>query len=311
MFGCILELMKMPTVIRVDKVTKRFGRFTALDAISFSVKEGEIVGFVGANGAGKTTTMGTLLGFISATDGESQVFGVTVTPSSAHTLHGRIGYAAGDMQLPPRLSGRQYLSLVLHHAKGDHRQRYEDLCKRFKPELDKKIKELSRGNKQKIALIGAFVADPELIILDEPTSGLDPVMQAVFLDLVREAREEGKTVFMSSHYLQEVVEVCTRVILMRHGKIIHDAGVEDFLEDSGKQVRVVSRFKNTRPPKDASDVTTEPSEKGIVLSFVYKGEMDALQRWLAAVKQVEDIEVTEYNLAGAFSSLYEAEEVVR
>lgn len=300
--------MSTTPVIKVSHGTKNFGAFTALDRISFQVQPGEVVGFVGANGAGKTTTIGLLLGFIGPSAGEVHVFGTPVMPSNAHRLHSRIGYAAGDMQLPPRLTGRQYLSLVLHHAATDQAVRYADLCQRFQPELGKKIGELSRGNKQKIALIAAFVNDPELIVLDEPTSGLDPVMQAVFLQLVQEARQQGRTVFMSSHYLQEVAEVCTRVIMMRHGVIIHDARAEAFLEGSGKQVRIVTRFKNTRPPKGASDISTATTDQGMALTFVYKGAMGDLQRWLAAAKQVEDIEVSEYNLSGAFSSLYEAEE---
>lgn len=297
------------SVIQVKDLTKRFGDFTALDTISFEVMSGDVVGFVGANGAGKTTTISTLLGFIHKTSGEVKVFGQDIHPQNAHKTHTRIGYAAGDMQLPLRLTGKQYLAFVMHHSKGEYSERYSDLCDRFQPELNKPIKSLSRGNKQKIALIAAFLTDPDLIILDEPTSGLDPVMQKAFLSLIHEVQKAGKTVFMSSHYLEEVAEVCNRVILMRHGKVIQDVGAERLLSGSGKQVQVVTKYKNTRPPKGAENISSKSTSKGLALSFVSKSDVAELQRWVASVKQLEDIEISEYNLSGAFSSLYEEEEV--
>lgn len=304
-------MIQAKTVIDVKRLTKRFGKFTALDNVSFKVGAGEVVGFVGANGAGKTTTISTLLGFISATEGAVRVFGERIGPASAHKVHPKIGYAAGDMQLPPRLTGGQYLSFVLYQADGKYKERFDELCRRFQPVLDKKIKNLSRGNKQKIALIAAFVTEPELVILDEPTSGLDPVMQAVFLDLIREVSEQGVTVFMSSHYLEEVAEVCSRVILMRHGKVIEDLAAETLLQGSGKQVRVVTKYARTRPPKDADKIVNRTVEKGTEITFVHKGEVMELQRWIAGVKQLEDIEVSEYDLGGAFQALYETEEEIK
>lgn len=304
-------MVRAKTVINVKGLTKRFGDFTALDTVSFGVKSGEVVGFVGANGAGKTTTISTLLGFINATKGTVEVLGREISSANAHKTHKNIGYAAGDMELPMRLTGRQYLAFVTRQSGGDSKNRLDDLSKRFQPELGKRIKDLSRGNKQKIALIAAFVNDPELIILDEPTSGLDPVMQIAFLDLIRETQARGVTVFMSSHYLQEVAEVCSRVILMRHGKIIEDLSAEALLETSGKQVRIVTQYKNTRPPKGATKAATAITKKGTELSFVHKGDAAELQRWLASVKQLVDVEVSEYDLNGAFHLLYESEDEKR
>lgn len=298
----------MTVVLRLKHVSKHFGATKALDDISCAVKKGEIVGFVGANGAGKTTTISTILGFIDASEGEVEVFGETVRPAMAHRLHGKIGYAAGDMELPPRLTGQQFLSFVLHQSKGDHTVRLAELVRKFKPELDKKIGTLSRGNKQKLALVAAFVTDPELIILDEPTSGLDPVMQEVFLQLVREVQAAGVTVFMSSHYLSEVAEVCSRVILMRDGKIIRDLAAKEMLTKSGKAVRVVSGYKALRPPLGAEEVVLSHDGGKTVLSFVSHLSPAKLQVWVAGVKQLEDIEITEYNLEGVFASLYEGEE---
>lgn len=295
-------------VIRVHKATKNFGSTVALNNVSFKVTKGEIVGFVGANGAGKTTTISTILGFIGVTSGTVELFSETVVPATAHKLHDRIGYAAGDMELPPKLTGYQYLSFVLNQSGGDHKEQYEDLCKRFKPQLEKKIGDLSRGNKQKVALIAAFVTDPELLILDEPTSGLDPVMQDVFLDLVRETQLAGKTIFMSSHYLGEVADVCSRVILMRDGAIIEDISAKELLERSGKFVSIETGYKATRPPKEVTEVKSKEVDGITTLSFVFKGEAAEIQRWIASVKQLQDVEISEYNLEGAFKSMYKSEE---
>ncbi len=298
----------MTVVLQLTKVSKHFGNTQALRAVSFTVKKGEIVGFVGANGAGKTTTISMLLGFISPTQGEVRLFGQPVHPSSAHQLHTRIGYAAGDMELPAKLTGEQFLDFVGHQSKGSHEKRRKELVEKFKPQLDKKIGTLSRGNKQKVALIAAFMTSPELVVLDEPTSGLDPVMQEVFLQLVREARANGTTIFMSSHYLNEVADVCSRIILMRSGKVIRDLSAKEMLAGSGKAVRVVSGYKALRPPQGVSDVEVTTEGTTTVLSFVSRLAPSELQVWLAGVKHLKDIEVTEYNLEGVFKSLYEDEE---
>ena len=301
--------MSSKIVLRVENVTKKFGSFMALDKVSFAVRQGEVVGFVGANGAGKTTTISTILGFIGLTSGQVELFGEVVSPATAHKFHGRIGYAAGDMELPSRLTGRQYLAFVLHQSGGHHQERYDELCQRFQPQLDKKIGELSRGNRQKIALIAACMTEPELLILDEPTSGLDPVMQEVFLDLVREVQAAGGTVFMSSHYLAEVADVCSRVILMRTGTIIEDIDAKDLLEKSGKSVSVLTSYKRTRPPKSADDIVSVAEGELTRMTFVFKGDVAELQQWIASIKQLHDVEITEYNLEGAFKQLYESEQV--
>lgn len=298
----------MTTVLKLSDVSKYFSDTKALKHVSFTVKKGEVVGFVGANGAGKTTAISTILGFIAPTKGQVELFGQPVRPESAHLLHKRIGYAAGDMGLPAKLTGEQFLRFVLHQSGGDHSARYAELVRRFKPELTKKIGELSRGNKQKIALVAAFVTEPQLVILDEPTSGLDPVMQEVFLTLVREAQAAGVTVFMSSHYLNEVADVCSRTILMRTGEVVRDISAKEMLAGSGKAVRVVTGYKATRPPLGVTEVEVAHEAEGTVLSFVSRLKPSELQVWLAGVKQLKDIEVTEYNLEGVFKSLYEDEE---
>lgn len=295
--------------IEAKGLAKVFGATAAVQDASFTVSKGEVVGFVGANGAGKTTTINMLLGFISPSEGSVTIFDDDVTPQSAHRQHARIGYTAGDMELPKHLTGAQYLRLVANiHGKSIDK-RLKELSKIFKPQLDKKISTLSRGNRQKIALIAAFVTRPELVILDEPTSGLDPIMQEAFLGLVRQEQQRGTTIFMSSHYLGEVADVCSRVILMRHGSIISDTPTSELLGQSGKQVRVVSGYGRTAAPRGAKNSHKSVDADGhTVVTFDWLEEPAKLQQWLASVKQLIDIEVTEHNLEAAFHGMYDDEE---
>jgi len=294
-------------VIELVDVTKRFGSFKAVSKASVAISKGEVVGFVGANGAGKTTAISMLMGFIKPTEGTVRLFGKDVTPQNAHRSHERIGYAAGDMELPATLTGRQYLDFLLRQSGTKDRSWLQALTERFSPDLNKKFKNLSRGNKQKIALIAAFATDPDVVILDEPSSGLDPAMQEAFLELIKEVQARGATVFMSSHYLKEVMSACSRVILMKNGQFIEDVDTQQLMAMGGKRITIKSGYRPTKPPKKAEDVETTFENDLLTLSFVYKGDVSELQSWLAAVKQLKDIEVSEYNLEETFHSLYETE----
>lgn len=297
-------------IIEAKGISKSFAGVVAVDNASFRIKKGEVVGFVGANGAGKSTTINMLLGFIAPSKGDVYLFDALVKLPSAYREHASIGFAASDMELPRNFTGNQYFDFVAHRYGQEIRGRREELVKRFSPPLDKKINTLSRGNKQKIALIAAFLTKPKLIILDEPTSGLDPVMQERFLELVREEEAAGTTIFMSSHYLGEVASVCTRVILMRGGKIIDDVSAKELLERSGKVVRIITSDKQTKPPLEAHAVQRENKGKDLMLQFNWKDEPARLQQWLASVKRLKDIEITEYDLEAAFAGVYD-EEVTR
>lgn len=290
-------------VIEVTNVTKRFGTFRAIENVSFSVTKGEIVGFVGLNGAGKSTTINLLLGFLRASSGSVRLFGKTILPSSAHRTHRDIGFASGDMALFDNLRGDQYLKFLSHRYQLRDQTRVKELCARFEPELGKKIKDLSRGNKQKIALIGAFMASPKLVILDEPSSGLDPFMQQAFLELVREEGDRGTTIFMSSHYLGEVADVCSRVLLMRKGKLVKDILSHQLEAAGGKMVHVAARYALV-PPKGAESVVHRKTAEGHELDFIYKGPALNLQKWLASTPPLTELTITEHDLEAAFSDLY-------
>lgn len=295
---------KASPIIRCEHITKRYRKFAAVDDVTFEVAPGEVVGFVGENGAGKTTTISMLLGFISPTHGQISLFGQPVTPANAHVSHARIGYASGDMELPDSMTGRQYIKFVMAQSDSKkHTPRYEELYKIFEPQLDKKIGSLSRGNKQKIALVAALVVEPELIVLDEPTSGLDPVMQAAFLDVIRDESARGTTVFMSSHYLQEVADVCTRVLLMKDGRVVEDLTQFDLAERAGKTVTLTTR-RATTAPAHAKAVETKQIGEHHELRFSYTGQVSALLEWVAAQQDVSDIEITERTLEEEFRHIY-------
>lgn len=181
----------MTAILETKALTKSYRGILAVKDVSFSVESGEVVGFVGLNGAGKSTTINMLLGFQKPTQGEVFIFGERITLPNAHKSHRTIGFATGDMSLFDGMTGAQYLKFLAKTYKTSlNTPLYARLVERFEPQLDKKLNTLSRGNKQKIALIAAFMADPQLIILDEPSSGLDPLMQQHFIDLVREVSQK-------------------------------------------------------------------------------------------------------------------------
>lgn len=299
-------IMDTSSIIKIQHLTKRYHGIAAINDVSFSVVKGEVVGFVGLNGAGKSTTINLMMGFLRASAGAVYIFDQLVTPQTAHQTHQQIGFASGDMSLFSNLTGRQYLNFLTHEYKLASQKRVDELCERFAPQLDKKIGDLSRGNKQKIALISAFMASPVLVILDEPSSGLDPLMQQSFLDLVREEADRGTTIFMSSHYLNEVADVCNRVILMRDGELVRDIPEQQLTAASGKIVKIISK-RIAIPPKMAEAVVERKIADGYELSFVFKGHAIHLQHWLTGVPQLIDFTITDHDLETAFSELYVAQ----
>jgi len=298
-----------PSVIEVKNISKVYAGVAAVDAVSFTVEPGDIVGFVGLNGAGKSTTINMLLGFLKPTQGEVRLFGEQVTLPNAAKSHQKIGFATGDMALFEGMTGKQYLKFVAQSYKNSAATTtYENLVARFEPQLDKKINELSRGNKQKIALIAAFMCDPELVILDEPSSGLDPLMQQHFLDLVREESQKGTTIFMSSHYLNEVIDVCSRILLIKNGKLVKDIKASELQIGAGKLVRVITKAQ-VSPPKTAELIELEKQTDGYVLQFLYKDKAIRLQEWLGTLPNLQDVTISDHTAEAAFEDLYDVQEV--
>jgi ABC-2 type transport system ATP-binding protein len=207
------------SIIRTERLTKSYGEHRGIIDVDLEVQAGEVFGFLGPNGAGKTTTIRTLLDLIRPTSGKAFVFDIetTVDPVS---IHKRIGYIPGEFALYDRLTGGQTIQYFANLRGGVDRTYRDSLIERLDIDPSRKFKELSKGNKQKIGLVIALQHKPELLVLDEPTSGLDPLVQQTFYSLVREARGEGRTVFLSSHILSEVERTCDRVAIIRDGALV-------------------------------------------------------------------------------------------
>ncbi len=215
----------MTSVIHTEKLTKSYGAHRGITELDLDVAEGEIFGFLGPNGAGKTTTMRVLLDLIRPTAGRAEVFGIETTADPV-AIHRRIGYLPGEFDLYDRLSGADTISYFANLRGGVDRAYAAELVERLDLDPSRKYKEYSKGNKQKVGLVVALQHRPDLLILDEPTSGLDPLVQQTFFELVREARSEGRTIFLSSHVIDEVDRTCDRVAIIREGRLVQVDRVE-------------------------------------------------------------------------------------
>ncbi|MFB6121443.1 MAG: ABC transporter ATP-binding protein [Halobacteriaceae archaeon] len=224
--------------VELDGLTKDYGAVLANDAVSFTVDTGEIFGYLGPNGAGKTTTIRMLLGLIKPTAGTARVLGTDVRNRTALVeAKRRIGHLSDSQAFDEQATGAQILDL--HAAvKGDERR--AALLDLFDPPLDRRVRDYSTGNVQKLGLVTTFMHDPDLVILDEPTSGLDPLVKHQFAEFLRAERDRGVTVFLSSHILSEVRRLCDRVGIIRDGRLVTVDPVETLLSRSGKVVRIDS-----------------------------------------------------------------------
>jgi ABC-2 type transport system ATP-binding protein len=228
------------TMLNANNVTKRFGKFTALDKVNLSLNQGEVYGFIGPNGAGKTTTIRVLLGIYQATEGSAQIFGKDVW-REAVDIHKRIAYVPGDVNLWPNLTGGEVIDLLVRLRRGGSQSRRRDYIERFDLDPSKKCRTYSKGNRQKVALVAAFASDAELFILDEPTSGLDPLMEEVFMECVAEVKRQGKSVLLSSHILTEVERLCDKVSIIRSGKIMETGTLDQLRHLTRTTVTVRTR----------------------------------------------------------------------
>jgi polyether ionophore transport system ATP-binding protein len=216
----------MATAIAVSDLVKTFGPTRALDGLDLSVETGEVHGFLGPNGSGKSTTIRVLLGLLRADSGNVRLLGGDPWAEGV-ALHRRLAYVPGDVSLWPSLSGGEAIDLLGRLRGGLDRRRRDDLLERFDLDPTKKARAYSKGNRQKVALVAALASDAELLILDEPTSGLDPLMEAVFQNCVRELKEAGRTVLLSSHILAEVEALCHRVSIIRAGRTVETGTLDD------------------------------------------------------------------------------------
>jgi ABC-2 type transport system ATP-binding protein len=231
-------------IIQTQKLTKSYGSHRGIIDIDLEVQEGEAFGFLGPNGAGKTTTIRTLLDHIRPTSGHALVFGIETTADPV-AIHRRIGYLPGEFALYDKLTGGQTIEYFANLRGGVEADYQRQLIERLDVDPTRKFKEYSKGNKQKIGLVVALQHRPDLLILDEPTSGLDPLVQQTFYEVIREAKAEGRTIFLSSHILSEVEKTCDRVAIVREGLLVKVDRVEALRDLAHHQVEL--RFAGDVP----------------------------------------------------------------
>jgi ABC-2 type transport system ATP-binding protein len=225
-------------VIETNGLTVYYGRQRGILDLDLAVQQGEVFGFLGPNGAGKTTTLRVLLDIIRPTRGTARLFGLDCQKEGPQVRR-RVGYIPGELNLHPQMRARQYFDMVESVRGNQTDPAYRrSLCERLNLDTNRRMRDYSRGNKQKVGLVAAFMGKPELLILDEPTGGLDPLMQQTVLELVREARDEGRTVFFSSHILPEVQAVCDRVGIIRDGKLVATERVENLTRQQFHRLRL-------------------------------------------------------------------------
>jgi ABC-type multidrug transport system ATPase subunit len=293
-------------VIQTENLTKIYGGskkpVRALDNLSLNVNKGEIFGYLGPNGAGKTTTIRLLLDLIRPTSGSASVLGLDVRRSSVE-IHRRIGFLPGELSLWDGLTAQQVINYV-GRVRGKVDNAYiKELAERLEFDLSKKVRSYSTGNKRKLGLILALMNRPELLILDEPSSGLDPLMQQIFLQLMREARQEGRTVFLSSHVLSEVQEICDRVGILHTGQLQEVKSVAELMHSDFRWITFVFRDRakvgNLANIPGVSDVSVD----GNRLKLRLTGDFDPLIRAMSE-QYIVDIEVQEPSLEEIFLAYY-------
>jgi len=292
-------------VIVIDKLEKSYGKLQAVRGISMSVERGEIFGFLGPNGAGKTTTIRCMLDVIRPTAGTVRVLGMDAQQDTL-ALHQHIGYLPGDVRLPGQMTGRQVIN-YFWRLQGREPVLLDDLVKRFDVEIKRPLKGYSKGMRQKIAIVLAFMCDPEVLILDEPASGLDPLLQRTFNEFLLEEQARGKTIFMSSHIMSDVEKVCQRIAVIRDGQLVTVEEVETLREKAGQRVTVdfgdpVTEEELTRIPNVSMVRQTNGHYQ-----FNVSGSMDPLIKALSR-HEVIRLHAEEAPLEEVFLKFYEEPE---
>ena len=287
-------------IIQVEQLTKHYGQSVGIDQINFEVKGGEIFGFLGPNGAGKTTTIRLLLDLLRPSSGKIYLFQKPLQLNSLE-IRQRCGYLPGDFSVIDNLTAEEFLTFA-SQLRGQPKISFEKLSARLslQGELSRKIRHLSQGTRQKIGIIQAFLHQPELVILDEPTIGLDPLIKEEFYNFLQEYRQQGKTIFLSSHNLPEVERVCDRVAIIRKGKLVASESLENLKKNRFRRLSLTLKH-----PVDQLQLTGGQliSHKGLQVELLVKGEIPRLLRELANLP-LEDFTFPEPSLEEIFLYYY-------
>jgi len=301
----------MTVAIHTRALNKRYGSHTALHSLDLTVEAGSVFGLIGPNGAGKTTTLRLLLDIIRPTSGEIEVLGQPPRRDGA-ALRRRIGYIPGELRLEGRMKGRTVLRHLADISGPVPSGTIERLAERLDLDLTRPVRTLSRGNKQKLGLVQAFMHQPALLVLDEPTSGLDPLLQREFLAMVREARERGQTVLLSSHVLSEIQQAADDVAVLAEGRIVAEGAVSSLRIASVRRIRAtvtgaspehIRTALRAAADVDDVDVATDASGELVRVAATARGELDPVIRAIAT-GTIRDLTVEEPDLEESVLDLY-------
>jgi ABC-2 type transport system ATP-binding protein len=291
-------------VIEIKNLTKTYGKARGISDISFNVEEGEIFGFIGPNGAGKSTTIRTLLSLIYPTSGSATIFGKD-TVQFAPEIKKEIGYLPSEVFYYDNMKVKDLLNYSASFYKKDCSKRIKELAEIMDLDLNKKIDDLSLGNKKKVGIVQGLLHEPKLIILDEPTSGLDPLMQQKFFELLEEENRKGATILFSSHILTEVQRLCNRVAIIKEGKIVTVEKISTLKENTYKKFKVET--KETLAPYYFNLPGVNKLEvKGNLTSFLFKGNINEVMRKIAEI-EITNLWIEEPDLEEIFMHYYEKE----
>ena len=284
--------------ITADHLVKYYGKARGIDGLNLEVETGDFFGFIGPNGAGKSTTIRTLLGLISPTSGKAQVLGMDIGKNNRAILQ-RVGYLPSDTAFYNGMKVREILKLSADLRKKDCSKAADELCERLQLDRDRKVEDLSFGNRKKVGIVCALQHDPELLVLDEPTGGLDPLMQHEFFSILRERNRKGTTVFLSSHIMSEIQRYCSRAAVIREGKIIACDSVEKLAKTGARRVTLRGNLQ----PDFLPGIRNWTEVDGTV-SFLYNGETNKLVRALAGT-DIHELTITEPDLEEIVLHFYE------
>jgi ABC-2 type transport system ATP-binding protein len=287
-------------LLEVKNLSKSFGNFKALKNVSFSIQKGEIFGFLGPNGAGKSTTIRIIMGFLHPTEGNISIFGVNSVTNSVE-LKKQIGYIPAEPVLYQDWTVDEHIRFLANIRGSQIKPRADELRKVLDLDGKKKVKQLSTGNQQKLAIVLALCIEPALLVLDEPTRGLDPLLRATFHTILRNYQKKGGTILLSSHDLSEVEDLCDKIVIIHNGKLIQDTTVSRLRSNHGHKVK--AHFVDSTPNlKDLNGIKNLITTTHTAV-FNIKGTLQPMLDILAA-SHVEDLEITSSSLEDIFEEIY-------
>ncbi|WP_456274876.1 ABC transporter ATP-binding protein [Bacillus sp. AK031] len=288
-------------VIEIKGLTKQYRKGRGIEDVSFSVREGEIFGFIGPNGAGKSTTIRTLLNFIHPTNGFASLFGKDIV-SESREIRKHVGFLPSEVHYYDDMKA---IDILLYSAKFyqyKNTKRIYELAERLQLDLQKKIEDLSFGNRKKVGIIQAILHEPKLLILDEPTGGLDPLMQHIFFDLLKEENEKGATIFFSSHILSEVQKMCDRVAIIKEGRLVKVERIETLTKNNLKKIHML--VDNPTEMKFDFEGIVDIQQTGKDIHLLFSGDVKKLMYHLYGL-DLKDLTIEEPSLEEVFMHFYE------